>query len=100
MTVYEKLDEHGVVIERVQPIDGDHTDTLLGCLVLDGNQHWRIAPAPDEQLAVDEPDDNATDPRPAEADLVEDTEGQAVVAPTPTPKATPKPAGKRATPKE
>lgn len=100
MTIYEKLDEHGVVIERVQPIDGDHTDTLLGCLVLDGNPHWRIAPAPDEQLVVDEPDDNAADPVPAAADLVEDTDDQAAVASTPTPKATPKPAGKRATPKE
>ncbi|MGH3858242.1 hypothetical protein [Actinokineospora sp.] len=91
MTVYEKLDDHGVVIERVQPIDGDHTDTILGCLVLDGDPHWRIAVTPDEQLVANEPADDA-----AAVDPVEVIEDQA--APVSTPK--PKPAGKRATPKE
>jgi hypothetical protein len=42
VTTYEKLVD-GVVVERVIPIDGDYTDTLLGCLALDytGGDGWR-----------------------------------------------------------
>lgn len=60
MTVYEKLDERGVVVERVQPVVGDYTDTLLGCLVLDGDSHWRIAVEP-----VDDDQTPASIPTPA-----------------------------------
>ncbi|HVK25056.1 MAG TPA: hypothetical protein VM677_27160 [Actinokineospora sp.] len=84
MTVYEKVVD-GVVVERVQPIDGDYTDTLLGTLVLDGDPHWRIA---DEDQAPAQPDDT---PKPPAAGDIED---QAPADPKP------KPASKRATPKE
>lgn len=44
MTIYEKVDDRGNIVERVQPVPGDFTDTLLGCLVLEGDLAWRIAP--------------------------------------------------------
>lgn len=42
MTTYEKVVD-GVVAERVIPIDGDYTDTLLGCMALEyqGGDGWR-----------------------------------------------------------
>jgi hypothetical protein len=60
--IYEKVID-GVVVEKVQPVEGDYTDTLLGCKALDytGGDGWRRegqvvepAPEPDEQQA-DEP---------------------------------------------
>lgn len=49
-TIYERLDEAGNVVERVQPVDGDYEDTRLGLAVLDGLSGWRLAedaPAPE-----------------------------------------------------
>jgi hypothetical protein len=39
---YEKVVD-GQVVERVIPVDGDYTDTLLGCLALEykGGDGWR-----------------------------------------------------------
>ena len=41
MTTYEKVVD-GHVVERVTPVEGDHEDTRLGCVVLDGVDGWRV----------------------------------------------------------
>lgn len=43
MTVYERVDEAGVVVERVQPIEWSYEDTRLGLAALDGGRGWRVA---------------------------------------------------------
>lgn len=43
--VYERVDQAGQVVERVQPIAGDHEDTRLGLLALEGQGGWRVAGA-------------------------------------------------------
>lgn len=45
MPVYERVDEHGQVMERVAPLAGDFEDTRLGLAVLDGAGGWRLADA-------------------------------------------------------
>ena len=60
MPVYERVDAHGQVVERVQTIEGSIHDTELGVAVLDGVGGWRPAgttpPAPAETpLAAPEP---------------------------------------------
>jgi hypothetical protein len=58
VTTYEKVVD-GVVVERVVPIDGDYTDTLLGCMALDyaGGDGWRREGQVVEQPAEQEQDD-------------------------------------------
>lgn len=43
-TVYERVDDRGQVVERVQPVPDDYEDTRLGVAVIEGKGGWRIAP--------------------------------------------------------
>lgn len=53
---YERVDEHGAVVERVQPIDGDYEDTRLGLLAMEEGSEWRLANAEPEPSTEAEPE--------------------------------------------
>lgn len=62
-TVYERLDDAGTVVERVQPNPGSYEDTRLGCAALEGAGGWRVAdppvsaPAAEPGPPAEEPED-------------------------------------------
>lgn len=43
MTVYERLDDAGTVVERVAPLEGSFEDTRLGVAALECSGGWRAA---------------------------------------------------------
>jgi hypothetical protein len=66
--VYERVDENGQVVERVQPTPGDYEDTRLGVAVLDGINGWRLAAEPQPAPTPDpEPAAAPVDPAPVAA---------------------------------
>lgn len=74
--VYERVDERGEVVERVQPLAGDFEDTRLGVAVLDGTGGWRLADA--------EPADSQKDPPGPDSASTEPIEQDPPTADTPT----------------
>ena len=57
MPLYEKLDVHGQVVERVQTIEGSTHDTILGVHALEGTGGWRLAGAtPPDPAPTAEPE--------------------------------------------
>ena len=41
--LYEQVDAHGRVIQRVRPLLNDYEDNRIGSLVLEGRGGWRLA---------------------------------------------------------
>jgi hypothetical protein len=70
MPLYERVDAHGAVVERVQTIEGSTHDTILGVHALDGAGGWRLAGAvaPDPATAVEPETATASTEQPATSD--------------------------------
>lgn len=66
MPVYERLDEHGQVAERVQVYDNSHEDNRLGLAAEDADQPWRKAekpkPAAPESAPIPVPESSDNQP--------------------------------------
>ncbi|MFB4294796.1 hypothetical protein ACBI99_44705 [Nonomuraea sp. ATR24] len=43
---YERVDEHGQVVERVHVLNGTYEDTRLGVAALEETGGWRVAEPP------------------------------------------------------
>jgi len=63
VTTYERVDEHGRMVERVTPAPGDLEDIRLGCAVLDGTGGWRVQGA--EPVQAEQPPAETTPTIPA-----------------------------------
>lgn len=66
MPIYERLDEHGQVAERVQAYDNSHEDNRLGLAAEDPKQPWRVAdkPKPEPQEDAHIPASQSSDSEP------------------------------------
>ncbi|MEC3977899.1 hypothetical protein [Amycolatopsis sp. H20-H5] len=75
MPTYERIDESGTVVERVNLIDGSYEHTRIGMAAMEGRSGWRTPPKPTPDPPP-EPQDTKDNPTAAARRRTARTEGE------------------------